>query len=1625
MPLNTISPKRLIIKPTQDARIAAAAEARLASHYAMLQTMGIAGLNGLGTLRIGAGQSQVVVPRPGLLRPRSGVTAPSSGGQFKRAYLWNRSTKHFELDGNLKEAAFLSSEAFPASAFSLRPNRLVQSERKLRVEDCYWAASRIEIAANTTVLFQYPNMYLTVLCDELIVGENVTFTWEFPPEPRGALRKVIPFHNRPDVLRPPTPETPRKPGEAGLPGLPGIAPGAPGHAGMDAPELELWTLKMEGTPAFFFDGQEGFPGADGCDGGRGGDGAKGRNETKNLLGFCELSAGRGGQGGKGGRAGDGAPGGAGGKGGEFFLFAPADVLQRYGASGFSVSADGGHGGRGGSPGVPGAGGSGGAPGNTTVCVPPFGYKGGPSTTGKQGDPGKPGSAGAAGPDGETRPAQFHLVPIDEAKYRRKLTDPAIHLVTPPDTTAFEGDPVKLEGERFSATDRITIDGVDVPAVFIDSKHLSFRIPSIAAGRKEIAVLRSDGARSNSATVLVGTRITSPRAGTRHRPGTILEIRGVGFSPDVKVRLNGRDMPGYEWIDVHTIRGKLERPENVTHDANGEPVELQVACSNVESAIVPLVLDTFRMVVLGDSVMWGQGLADAHKIDRLVEAGIRKLEGNIYVDRENFAHSGAIIGFAHSQIAPSSNRFSRLDGEIPTDHPTIFEQVALSNSGPETMDLVLINGGINDVNFRNVLKSTDDRQLKRRIEQHCRDNMLHLLRLVTSKFPNAKVVVSGYYPIISEDSKLDPLNITRIMQGLLGEDQGLNIASPDMLVSNCRLFAEHSELSLQAAVDAINLELANADPVNAHRVTLVVAPYKARNSVFAEEPWLFAVTSNLDLTPQDDMAQHRDEVCSVAPTDRTNRWQCARASVGHPNKAGALVYSREILGALRPITFPKDFLWGAATAAYQVEGDIENNDWHIFASNQKIRDRTRAVGAKVNLTVELEPAGKAIGHAHLPTLREDLDRACLLGMNAYRFSIEWARVEPSPGRFDNDALDYYDAALQAMHERGLKPVVTLNHLTLPDWVLTPPAETDLLSLVGLGRAVEDDPFKDSLKGWESDLTLVAFENFVEKVVTRYRDQVDTWMTMNEPAGSMIGIGYLGGLWSPGFTLEGKKAKKAYFNLLRAHVRAFDKIKEIYGDDPCQVGFAHAMMVCKPSQQGRGLLNEHARARGQFEYFVNWHMLDALITGNVDTAIEFDTGKRTIEPGINFFDLRRQNWRPRLDFLGINFYRSTYVHALEAHEAVATAHLDIGFSGGKIDPDLARQPGDAERACHLLNDIGWEVQPRGLFDIIKDIDNRFDGRLPMMITENGMPENADRNRAAYTVAHIEQLARAVDSGSRILGYLHWTLVDNFEWQEGYRPEARFGLFTTTRSSRGVERFITEGALAFQAAAMQNSTHGLAERFGRITSHGFAVSPPTQSPGALFQGTLPSGRDLTLYFFRNHADGVKRPQHLLGMMFDVSSGLWIALDSLSVRGNDISFTLQHPTQPPEQFTATLNGPRLAGNSGSGTWSATRDRFFGTWRRNEQAAEDVEPVYLHLRALEGRHEDARGKVLGGGLKASWDQAIVTFPQASTIRLQWGNGEFEGQFDNRGNIAGQLKVFAQAAQSVSWTRLPDGCDLG
>lgn len=364
-------------------------------------------------------------------------------------------------------------------------------------------------------------------------------------------------------------------------------------------------------------------------------------------------------------------------------------------------------------------------------------------------------------------------------------------------------------------------------------------------------------------------------------------------------------------------------------------------------------------------------------------------------------------------------------------------------------------------------------------------------------------------------------------------------------------------------------------------------------------------------------------------------------------------------------FPDGFLWGASTAAYQVEGGIENNDWAEAARQGRV-----------------PPCGRACDHYN--RFEADFDLAVNLGHNAHRFSIEWARIEPAEGQFNEHEIEHYRQVLRALKARGLTPFITLWHFTQPLW----------FSKRGgfLHKSAPD-----------------VFARYCAFVVERLGEEADFWITINEPQ-VVADNGYRRGKWPPF-----RKGLLVYLRMFRAlmdaHAAAYRAMKAVRRDS--KIGIATHNFDFDPAD------NPLHRALARFlDQFLNHRFLEK-------TA------------GCH-------------DFIGLNHY---FHHPL-----------------GK------RVPKDAPRS-----DMGWEVHPLSLYRLIMGL--RRHG-LPIYITESGLADAKDVLREQYLLGYLGAVHRAITEGADVRGYLHWSLMDNYEWADGFWP--RFGLVeidynTLTRSIR----------------------------------------------------------------------------------------------------------------------------------------------------------------------------------------------------------------------------------------------------
>jgi beta-glucosidase len=330
------------------------------------------------------------------------------------------------------------------------------------------------------------------------------------------------------------------------------------------------------------------------------------------------------------------------------------------------------------------------------------------------------------------------------------------------------------------------------------------------------------------------------------------------------------------------------------------------------------------------------------------------------------------------------------------------------------------------------------------------------------------------------------------------------------------------------------------------------------------------------------------------------------------------------------------------------------------------------------------SGKAIDHFH--RYEQDFDVAKKMQLNSFRFSIEWSRLEPELGRWDEAAFRHYQKYIAALKERGIEPVVTLWHYTVPTWFA-------------------------KRGGFERRDNLPYFERFVERVAESFGDKITYVITMNEPKWYVF-QSYMSGEWPPQKT--GKMlAYNVYRNLAKVHAQAYATLKKQY--PALHVGIAAGPIDNnKPRRPGSAIDALGVRRKN---YLESWWFL--------------------------------QRIKRHQDFVGVNYYHTNYCRGLRA----------------KTDnPDVP------------VSDMGWHLEPEGLYPVLREVWRRY--QKPVIVTENGLADVDDELRIWWLEQTMIAMRRALADGVDLRGYLHWSLLNNFEWRHGWWP--KFGLIAVDRNN-----------------------------------------------------------------------------------------------------------------------------------------------------------------------------------------------------------------------------------------------------
>lgn len=421
-----------------------------------------------------------------------------------------------------------------------------------------------------------------------------------------------------------------------------------------------------------------------------------------------------------------------------------------------------------------------------------------------------------------------------------------------------------------------------------------------------------------------------------------------------------------------------------------------------------------------------------------------------------------------------------------------------------------------------------------------------------------------------------------------------------------------------------------------------------------------------------------------------------------------------------LNFPKDFVWGAATASYQIEGA-----WNEDGKSESIWDRFAHTPGKI---LNGDTGDVACDHYH--RWRDDIALMRDLGLRAYRFSIAWSRILPSGrGEVNQRGLDFYNRLIDALLEANITPYVTLYHWDLP-------------------QVLQD------AGGWVSRDTAQAFVDYADVVSRTLGDRVKNWITHNEPHVAAF-LGYQTGIHAPGI-VDGASAVKASHHLLLAHGWSVPIIRQ--NSTRAQVGIVLNTALAMPASNQSEDLDAVRQVDGRVQ---RW-FLDPLYGRGYPADIVAEYKTVGFLPDRDAFiqsdDL--DAIAAPTDFLGLNYYNRSFV------EQGALAH------GGPFPKNV--HVSDSE-----YTEIGWEVNPDGLYQLLCRVYFDYHPQK-IFITENGASYSDapdaqgnvnDQRRIDYVREHLVAAHRTIDAGVPLTGYFLWSLLDNFEWAYGYSQ--RFGI------------------------------------------------------------------------------------------------------------------------------------------------------------------------------------------------------------------------------------------------------------
>lgn len=434
-------------------------------------------------------------------------------------------------------------------------------------------------------------------------------------------------------------------------------------------------------------------------------------------------------------------------------------------------------------------------------------------------------------------------------------------------------------------------------------------------------------------------------------------------------------------------------------------------------------------------------------------------------------------------------------------------------------------------------------------------------------------------------------------------------------------------------------------------------------------------------------------------------------------------------------FPDDFLWGASTSAYQVEGAAQEE-----GKGLSVQD----------LHHPAETSDFSVASDHYHHFREDVALMKELGLKAYRFSFSWSRILPEgKGRINPDGLRFYHELVDTLCEAGIRPIATLYHFDLP------------LALHENG-------------GWANRETIDAFEEYAALLFTEFQGQIRDWLTINEQNVMILHPNAM----NPGRLPDQKELYQANHHMFLASARAIQRLRTI--DPEARIGAAPNIIVVYP----KTCAPEDSIAADNWETIRNWLYIDMYAQGRYNNLAWAYLKDHGLEPEIQEGDMELLR-QAKPDFMGVNYYAT----------ATVSAPKNDGHDRQPRNGDQQVMVGEegvyrAEENDHLpTTDFGWKIDPVGMRTTLRRLYDRC--QMPLLITENGMGARDflekdgsvhDDYRIDYYTKHLEQAALAIQDGVELIGYCPWSFMDLVSTHQGYQK--RYGFVYVNRDEKDLK-------------------------------------------------------------------------------------------------------------------------------------------------------------------------------------------------------------------------------------------------